>query len=384
MRLTYVCTDPGIPVFGTKGASVHVQELLRAYRTLGFDVVLATGRTGGPAPADLASVPVLDAGQPAAAEAAAREAEARAVDDALEARLAGERLSGLVHERYSLWGGGGIRAAARLHLPSILEVNAPLVDEQATHRVLVDRPAAEARFRAAAAAATAVVAVSEPVAAWVRATVPGSRVHVVPNGVDPDRVRPGDRRDPASFTLGFVGTLKPWHGTEVLLDALALLRADVPGARLLVVGDGPLRADLEAAARGRDLPVEFTGALAPADVPAQLHRMDVACAPYPATAEAYFSPLKVLEYLAAGLPVVGSAVGQVPELLGHGRCGLLVPPGDPAAIAAACRRLAADPVLRAALGDAARTEAVQRHAWTGVVRRTLAAAGVGAPGTPSR
>ena len=74
-----------------------------------------------------------------------------------------------------------------------------------------------------------------------------------------------------------------------------------------MVGDGPLRSTLvaQAAQLGVSRQVEFTGALPPAEVSAQLQRMDVACAPYGPDGTAYFSPLKVYEYLAAGLPVVG-------------------------------------------------------------------------------
>lgn len=375
MRITYVCADPGIPVFGRKGASVHVQELVRAYRGLGHTVTLVAARLGGEPPDDLADLAVTELGAPAAADPAAREAACRAMDDALEARLLAGPAPDLVHERYSLWGGAGMRAAARLGRPAILEVNAPLIEEQATHRVLTDRAAAEERLRTTLTAAGAATAVSEPVAAWVRAHDPGLPVVVLPNGVDALRVAPGDARDTDAYTVGFVGTLKPWHGLETLVAALGIARRQVPAVRLLVVGDGPMRAPLAELAAAADVPLELTGALDPADVPAQLRRMDVATAPYPGgDANAYFSPLKVLEYMAAGLPIVASDVGQLPELLRDGRCGRLVPPDDPGALAAAIVGLAADPAARAALGAAARAKAVAEHGWDRVAERTLAAA----------
>ena len=102
-----------------------------------------------------------------------------------------------------------------------------------------------------------------------------------------------------------------------------------PTWRLLLVGDGPLARTCPPAGRAAGLAdrAELTGAVAPADVGSHLHRMDVACAPYPAGGSDYFSPLKVYEYLAAGLPVVASAVGQIPAALDHGRLGRLVPTG---------------------------------------------------------
>ena len=112
--------------------------------------------------------------------------------------------------------------------------------------------------------------------------------------------------------------------------------------------------------------------LPPADVAAQLHRMDVACAPYPARGSGYFSPLKVYEYLAAGLPVVASAVGQLPAALDGGRLGRLVRPGDAGALAAALAELRADAGRRAELRAAGRRAVLERHTWAQVVQRTLA------------
>jgi glycosyltransferase involved in cell wall biosynthesis len=374
MRLAYVCTDPGIPVFGAKGASVHVQELLRAYRRLGHEVILVAARVEGTPPADLEDVEVVELGRARGADTARRELAAMAVDERAERVLAGIDGLALVHERYSLWGGAGIRVATNRGVPGVLEVNAPLIDEQATHRELVHRQLATQRLLATVRQATTVTAVSEPVADWVRAHAPevADAVHVIANGVDTDRIRPAEAGGRRPFTVGFVGNLRPWHGVETLIDAVAQLRTRVPDARILLVGDGKARTELEAAAETAGVPLTCTGALRPADVPAQLHRMDVACAPYPAgDAAAYFSPLKVLEYLAAGVAVVASDTGQLPELLDHGRCGVLVAPGDAAALAAGLGVLAADPSRRAELGRAGRAKVVEHHRWRDVAARTL-------------
>ena len=310
--------------------------------------------------------------------AADREAAAQRSDQAVAAVL-DELSPELVYERYALWGRTATAWAARTGTPSLLEVNAPLVTEQLRHRELVDIAGANAVSVAALGAASAVICVSDAVAHWARTvTARPERVFVIPNGVDAERIRP--RRGPVTpatgtaFTLGFVGTLKAWHGVETLLEAFAQLAVDGDGWRLLVVGDGPLRSTLvaKAAQLGVARQVEFTGALPPAQVPAQLQRMDVACAPYGRDGTAYFSPLKVYEYLAAGLPVVGSAVGQLPTALDHGELGRLVPPGDATALARALVEARADVAWRERIRASAREAAVTRHSWRDVVEQSLA------------
>ncbi|MGH3318465.1 MAG: glycosyltransferase family 4 protein [Nocardioidaceae bacterium] len=391
MRVAYVCGDHGVPAFGRKGSSVHVQAVLRTVVARGDDVHLLTTAPVGTPPPELTGVRVHHLPTGPSTERGGREVrnqEADALVGPILTRLHRETPLGLVYERYSLWGRTATAWAAAARVPSLLEVNAPLVEEQATHRWLVDRDRAENVATQALSSAGAVLCVTEAVARWARCRMRDpEHAHVLGNGVDTLRIRPSGRPvKPATgpFTVGFVGTLKPWHGVDLLVDATALLVAEDPMYRLLVVGDGPLATTLQerAASAGIAAQVEMTGGVSPHDVPALLHRFDVATAPYPPIDDFYFSPLKVYEYLGAGLPVVASRVGGLTDVLDHGRIGVLVEPGDTAALAAAVADLRADPARRDALGRAARLRAVARHDWSSVVGSALSLARVGVVEVP--
>lgn len=378
MRIAYVCADQGIPVFGRKGCSIHVQEVIRAMIAQGAEVHLFTPRGEGTIPAGLESVrlhslPIADQ-----KDAALREQASFRANSELRRALATHGPFDMIYERYALWSHGGMDHAQAVQVPGILEVNAPLIDEQRLHRVLIDRPTAEWVAHRVFGNASALIAVSQEVATYLR-TYPEaeSRVRVIPNGVNPERFvdahasSSSSTRSEGTFTVGFVGTLKPWHGVSTLVAAFHLLHDQDDSARLLIVGDGPVRSKIEedVARRGLTQAVHFQGAVDPAEIPGLVASMDVATAPYPRLAGFYFSPLKVFEYMAAGKAVVASRIGQLTDLVEHEKTGLLCTPGDARDLAEALIRLRREPALRARLGREARTSICRNHTWQATVQR---------------
>jgi len=383
MRIAYICMDRGVPAYGWRGSSIHVQDVMRAFIAQGAGVELFAASVDDAPPADLAQVVVDRIQVPRDGPRAARERAALVANRDLRSALEAATPFDLVYERYSLWSHAGMEFAHEKGIPGVLEVNAPLIDEQARYRGLADRSGAERTAVRTFSASRVIVAVSNEIAAYLD-TYPCTRgqVVVVPNGVDPNRfpLKPRDA-SPALrhvWSVGFVGTLKPWHGLSTLLEGFAILHRTHADTRLVIVGDGPERVHVEARADAlgvRDA-VRLTGAVAPGQVPGLLASMDVAAAPYPNLPDFHFSPLKVFEYMAAGLPVVASRIGQIAEVIRDGENGLLCPPGDPSAFAAALCRVKQEPDLGARLGRAARALVIRDYTWDRVACRVLHLAGV--------
>ena len=383
MRIAYVCCDTGIPVFGWRGSSIHVQEVIRALLGQGARVELFATRVGDDAPADLETVPIHHIPVLLEGPRAVRERSALAANRDLRTALEREGRFDLIYERYSLWSFAGMEFARDTGVPGLLEVNAPLIEQQVQYRGLIDRAGAERVADRVFGIATALIALSREIKAHLeRYAGTRGRVHVIPDGVNPDRfpagLKPSRPGEPGTFTVGFVGSLKPWHGLPILVGAFAMLHKAHPNSRLLIVGDGPERARLETdlADHGVAEAAHLSGAVIPTEVPGLLASMNAGVAPYPKLADFYFSPLKVYEYMAAGLPVVASRIGQLAELIEDDVNGLHCPPGDSVAFATALCRLKEDPELGARLGQAARMHVVRHHTWDQVAQRILQLAGI--------
>lgn len=208
--------------------------------------------------------------------------------------------------------------------------------------------------------------------------IPPERVVLVPNGI---RAAAGSGRDVRAElgldrraeVVGAVAVQRPQKGLDVLIRAAAILAARRPRLRVLLIGGGagdePRRLAALAGELALDGVVTFLGSRA--DVPDVLRGLDVAVN----ASRFEGSPLAVMEYMAAGLPIVATRVGGVPDLVCDGREGLLVEPDDPDALAAAIDRLLDDRALAARLGAAAsRRQAAEltAEAMVGRVERIYA------------
>ncbi|MGG5258219.1 glycosyltransferase [Phycicoccus avicenniae] len=339
MKVVVLCTDQGVRVPGTKGASLHLRAVAEAYAELGHEVLLL-GVAGHGAPPSGPRLRTHLLPHPGRAEGVLRERNKLALVERFAtegAAVLADFAPDVVHERLALFGTAGLRLARAAGARHVVEVNALLAHEEARWRGLAHVAVAREREREVLRGADHLVPVSDELSASVRGLVgPAASVETVANGVDPRPfTAPLDvaaTRTRFGLPVGaplvvFTGTLRPWHGVELAVEALAGLRRE---AHLVVVGDGPVRESLaeRAAELGVSDRLHLLGQRPHDEAVAVVRCADVAVAPYPDLADFSFSPLKVYEYLAAGVPVVASDLGQLRGLLGGLGVGTLVRPGD--------------------------------------------------------
>lgn len=400
MRILYTCADRGITLEKHNGATAHFRSLVAAFSRLGHELLVLTPSGD---PEGILGVPTRRIPTPATARVLLEEVHAEVPRSEREAQRRAARIvhalahcwnnvatedvlretvadfqPDLVFELYSPFGVAGSIVSRELGVRHVLNVHAPLAWEGATFRKQALQEAAEYLEAAAFAHARRIVTNSSEMREQLLAAgVDASKIRVVINGVDLERFQvEGPRHEglpSGAFVVGFCGSLKAWHGVDLLVDAFRKLAAD-PRFHLLVVGDGPGRKQVGALSDELPGRVTWTGPVPLEDVPTYLRAMDVAVAPYPRMERFYFSPLKVLEYMAVGKPCVASSIGQLPELVRDAETGLLTPVEDVSAFAAAIRRLADDEALRESMGRSAAEEVRRRHSWTDRAAEILEAA----------
>ena len=362
------------------GQSVHVEELVAALRAAGHEVLVV-----GPAFYEESSF-----GGESRMVATIRRLLPGALGELAELAYnipAYRRLRGAcrefrpdaIYERYNLYYLAGTWLAARTGLPYLLEVNSPLADERIRFsglRLARLAHALEGRTWRAATHALPVTGVLADIMA--AAGVARERITVIPNGIVLSRFSAEPRSAaPDPVVLGFVGFVRAWHGLDAVLDAMAAA-SDGPRLALTMVGDGPVRPELEAQAARLGLSdrVRFTGLVDHHQVPDEVAGFDIALQP---KVTPYASPLKIFDYMAAARAIVAPDQPNIREILRDGETALLFDPDAPLdaprGLWTAITRLAADHALRARLGTAARADLEARdYTWAGNARRVAALA----------
>jgi glycosyltransferase involved in cell wall biosynthesis len=375
MRILYSAIDQVVP--GTKGGSVHVTAVAEGLAALGHEVhALVTPGRERPRSGAVQWIPM----RPPLGSSHLRLTRSGAIAD-LAARLQPD----VIMERYHNFGGEAIVAAHATGAIAVLEVNAPVIDHPGSRKAWLDRallvqPMRRWRQRICSLADVIVT----PNVTILPPGIPADRVAVLEWGADTDRFRPGltapapFTRPPVTMLAVFAGAFRSWHGAIHLVRAIKALHArGCIAIGAVLIGEGPELPRVREEASG--VPgILITGALSHDVMPAALAAADVGVAPFDPDAHAplslgfYWSPLKIFEYMAAGLPVIAPASDRIPSLVASGREGILYDPRDPDALAAALEQMT-DLRLRASLGAAARERAVRHYSWTAHCRALEAA-----------
>ncbi|HOQ59580.1 MAG TPA: glycosyltransferase [Vicinamibacterales bacterium] len=372
MRIVYCALDQRVP--GTTGGSVHVSAVAEGLASLGHEVSVLATRGAGPAPAGRARYHSL---APPLGVRHLRLLRAGAVRT-----FARRANADVVIERYHNFGGEGVRAARAIGAAAVLEVNAPIIDYPGSWKARLDKAAlVEPMRRWRDWQCRHADLIVTPAAEVLPPFVPRARILETEWGADTDAFAPGAsgpvpfaRRRGAVLAV-FAGAFRPWHGAVHLVRAVRQLRLEGQlDIDAVLVGEGPELAPARKEAAGLD-GVTFTGPVAHAEMPACLAAADLGVAPFDVAAHPplqlgfYWSPLKVFEYMASGLPVVAPAIPRLAGILGPDLASGLYDPNAPRGLADALLRLAANRSERERMGKVGRERACREFSWSAHCRR---------------
>ncbi|HEY0606734.1 MAG TPA: glycosyltransferase family 4 protein [Herpetosiphonaceae bacterium] len=284
-------------------------------------------------------------------------------------------------ERYYNLAGAGMLAAHRARIPSLLEVNALIVDPPAVLKRRLDDRLGRPLQRWAVAQCRMAARIVTPLHTTVPAQIARDKIVELPWGANVDRFKPQTDRQvaqqlraqleipPDRSIAVFVGSFRAWHGVgDFVAAGLRLLDAG-ENVQMLLIGSGPERAATEAAVGRWQERFTFAGSVDHDRVPDYLAIADVGVAPFntaphPALRAAgfFWSPLKIYEYMAMSLPVVTANIPPLDTIIQPGQEGALFREGDVADLAEAIRRVLHAPD-RAAMGERARQRVVEHYSW---------------------
>lgn len=363
------------------GQAVHIEELIGALRLLGHEVrvVAPEIESGGGMGEDATLVHKLKAALPKTLYELLELAYSFVAYRRL-LKTAHEFKPDFIYERYNLFLLAGAMLKRKLGLPLLLELNSPLAEERGRHSGGLGLPWL-ARWAEARAwqAADFVLPVTRVLAGDVAAAgVPAARIVVIPNGINRDHFATAPTPEVAKqrlglagkLVLGFTGFVRDWHGVDRVIRWMATVNAPA-NAVLMVVGDGPVRGELEQLAADLHLHdrVRFTGVINRDRVPEHVAAFDIALQP---AVVPYASPLKLFEYLALGKAVIAPRQPNIEEILTDGDNALLFEANQPGAFEQSLTCLCADGALRERLSASAKATIDHLDlTWLGNARKVI-------------
>ena len=374
MKILYVALRQSIP--GSHGGAVHVLEVARQLARRGHQVTALIRQESTQDPQEtLDGFGIIRLSVPPKYLLFATEPAVQRLFEKVEPDV--------VMERYYNFAGAGISAAKSRNIPSLLEVNAPLVDPPGTTKALADVLMLGWMRRRALAQADAAARIVTPLAATIPAQISREKIREIPwganvelfdpSGLEPKRIAQlrSNLNPQSKRVVLFLGSFRPWHGVREFVKAaqeIVRARGDI---LFLMVGAGELLNETSAFIRrnGLDKHILLIGAVPYDQVPYYLALADVGVAPFntsvhpPLRVGFYWSPLKVHEYMAMALPVVTIDLYPLNQIVRAGQEGLLYDEGDAGKLRAHIECLIDDPGLARRLGVAGRRRVIEKFSW---------------------
>ncbi|MFX0211715.1 MAG: glycosyltransferase family 4 protein [Candidatus Hodarchaeota archaeon] len=357
----------------TGGYAVHMTELIRAFRNLENEVLpVITGQRVNVESRHSRSRAIRGF-LPGRAIETARTiwdvfSDLKTYFEAKRALLA--FLPDFIYERYAVFHQAGITLSKRYRVPIILEVNAPIW-ERDLHYGHRRRTLARKIEKRVLMVGNAIVVVSHFLKDFlINSGIPGSKIHVIPNAVDPNTFNPSIDGNSIKrkygiedkIVVGFVGGFAKRQGIDLLLTAAPEIIKNNKGIHFLFVGDGSGRDLYEKQVTENSLrkQVTFTGSVSYQNIPQYIAAMDVTVVPNTAN---YCSPIKLFEYMAMGKTIVAPGLDTIEHIITHGQNGFLITSGDPESLRDTILYLSRDRNLRSQVGLNARRTVLEHHTW---------------------
>jgi glycosyltransferase involved in cell wall biosynthesis len=388
MKLLYYSPHPQLKIDAPTGYGTHMREMVAAWRRLGVEVrTLIAGDLGGESYGDnkgprFAKLkPVV----PPLFWESFKDFQLLRYDSGLEPQLRNaikEFQPDILYERVAYLQNSGINAALKFGIKHVSEINAPYPEERMSFSgksffVKQARDNERQILAKTDLVSTVSSALKDHLAS--KMTDIENKILVVPNSVDPSEVvhTQADVDEIESlyklkdkFVLGFVGSIFPYHGVDLLLEAFAEI-SETENISLLVVGDGAILSELKASARRANVLERciFTGSVPHRRVYPLMELMDICCMP---KSNWYGSPVKIFEYGLMKKPVIAPNVSPVRDVMTHNEDGILVEP-NVQSLKEAILKLIREKTFRAKISTSWHEKVLLKYTWDNAARRIIEA-----------
>jgi len=394
MKIAYISSDFGISVSGYKGASVHIREIASAFSNLNNDVTIFSPCTENHSNSSN-QFKVVEVKKSEVYDEISR--QIRIIDNQVNVKnklnndikkylynltlynslipVFKKEKFDLVYERYSVFNYAGISIARKFKIPHFLEVNAPLCDE---HDKMIGFTLKDLAYKIENIVlknSDHIFVVSEYLKKFAeKHGVPDENLSVLPNGVDTKKFKNDTNKRNLirskynidnNIVIGFIGNIRPWHGIDKLINSFTEAREKQDNIHLLIVGNSHKEKELEKLIKKSKYSknITLTGYIPHEEMPSYISAMDITVAPYNDIDDFYFSPMKILEYMACSKPVVAAGLGQVNEIINVGKNGVIYKAGDRVSLTNSLSYLINNKFLWTKLGRSARQWIKKNRNW---------------------